>query len=282
MGDRKLINQAVIFSDTHCGSQFGLCPPFFTLDNGGTYKASPLQKKMWGFWVEFWDWVKGVTRGEPYVIVLNGDPIDGVHHKTNTLISSNYEDQIRIAQECIAPYIKDADAFYAVRGTEAHGGQSLQYEEMLAQRLGAVCDTAGRYTRYELILKLGEARVDIQHHISAVGSMAYETTALNKTFAAACLEAGRWKLPAPDIVVRSHRHRYSEVRLPVDGRDGICVTTPCWQLKTPYTYRMMGAQMSLPQFGGILVRSGDEENYVRNYVRTVKRAKAIVPVAKEG
>ena len=84
------IKNVVVISDTHCGCQLGLCPPVVNLDNGGTYVQSSLQKKLWEMWNEFWDvWIPMVTKGEPYIIVHNGDAIDGVHHNSVTQITHN-------------------------------------------------------------------------------------------------------------------------------------------------------------------------------------------------
>lgn len=270
MGDVK---QIVIVSDMHCGCQLGLCPPVVKLDGGGQYIYSDFQREVWDYWCEFWGtWVPKVTRGEPYGIVLNGDPIDGLHHGVTTLISSNIEDQLKIAYECMRPHVDKASVFYAIRGTEVHGGQAGKDEEALAARLGAEPDKVGRHARWELRIKIDKYLVDIQHHIATVGSAAYETTALQRLYVSACEEAGRWQEKAPDVIVRSHRHRSAETKVPSASGSGIVVTTPGWQLKTPLTFRMQGAQMSVPQFGGILIRAGDEEVYVRSQTWSIPRS----------
>ena len=269
----EIIRQAVIVSDLHSGCRFGLCPPRVSLDEGGAYTPSKLQKKVWGMWEEFWgEWVPKVTRGEPWALVINGDAMDGVHHGVNTLISSNLADQKRIAYECLKPHCEDAAVVYFVRGTEAHAGASGENEEKLAESLGCKQNSEGRFSRFELRLKIGHALVDIQHHTAVCGAAAYETTALQRTFVMACEEAGRWGYEAPDIVVRSHRHRMAETRVPTRNAYGISMTTCGWQLKSPLVYRMAGAQMAMPQIGGSLVRCGDEESYARHYVRTISRS----------
>lgn len=273
------IRQAVVVSDLHCGCQFGLCPPEVTLDGGGSYRASGLQGKVWRYWDQFWNrYVPRVTRSEPWVLILNGDAIDGVHHGVNTLATSNISDQVGIAEACLRGPVSQAAALYVVRGTEVHVGQSGEDEETLAKRLGAKPDANGRHSRFELRLKLGEALVDVQHHIATVNSNAYETTALTREFVTACEEAGRNGQQRPDCIIRSHRHRYAETRVPVKGGYGIVATCPGWQLKTPLTYRMPGARQALPQFGGLVLRYGDEDGlYVRARVWTIERTPIEVP-----
>lgn len=276
------MRQAVIISDLHCGCQFGLFPDHpVTIDGGGQYEGSPLQKKVWAWWRLFWDeWVPEVTRGEPYALVINGDTLDGRHHKSTTQISQNLNDQANIARDILEPVVERVGRgnLYMTRGTEAHVGPSGEDEEKLGESLGAVPDDTGNHARYELWLRLGGpdgALAHILHHIGTSGSTAYETTALAREYAVSCEEAGRWGLPAPDFVVRSHRHRQNEARFPSARGYGISCTTPGWQLKTPFVWRLQGARNSLPQFGGILIRQGDEEHYSRAFVRNVSRTQEV-------
>jgi len=269
------INNVIVVSDTHCGCRLGLCPPVdIPLDDGGFYRASALQQKVWAWWVEFWgEWVPTVTRNEPFVVVMNGDAMDGVHHDTVTQISQNLSDQRRIAKMVLEPVVKQCSGnFYLIRGTEAHVGKSGQNEETLAEELGALPDKQGNYARWDLWLNVGgKGLVNILHHIGSTGSLAYETTALMKEYTEACSDAGRWNREAPQIVVRSHRHRSAEIRVPIEEGYGICIVTPGWQLKTPLVWRVPGARLTTPQFGGILIRAGDEELYTRSKIWSVDR-----------
>jgi len=273
------INNLIIVSDTHCGCQFALCPPKVRLDGGGYYGLSPLQQHLWGWWNIFWDdWVPRVTRGEPYAVVANGDVMDHRHHNSTTQISQNPADQKKIAAAVWEPIVERAKGgFYLIRGTEAHSGKSSHNEETFAKDLGAISDEGGNYARYDLNIRVGDAHCNILHHIGTTGSQAYETTALQKELIEAFTEAARWRDEPFDFVIRSHRHRYNEVTLATAKGYGKCLVTPGWQGKTPFVWRLAGARMSRPQFGGILVRHGDEEFYTRNRVWTLPRTKTETP-----
>jgi hypothetical protein len=92
----------------------------------------------------------------------------------------------------------------------------------------------------------------------------------------AYVESGRWNDEPPDVVVRSHRHRNSEVRIQTyKGFATVCVT-PGWQLRTPFVYKLAGAKMATPQMGGTLVRAGDEDIFTRHFVKTIGRTKEII------
>jgi hypothetical protein len=258
----------------------GLCPSpevyRFAFDGGGFYTPSALQDAVWGYWQQFWtEFVPMANKGEEFAVVINGDAIDGRHHGSTTQITQNIAGQLEIASACIKWALNQFDPrppLYYVRGTEAHVGPSGENEETLAQALCAVPDEAGNASRFELRLRVGKILVDIQHHISTVGSNAYETTALNKEYVIACEEAGRWGQEPPDVIVRGHRHRQAQIEVPSEHGSGIVVTTAGWQLKTPFTYRLAGARQAMPQFGGVLVRDGAEHIYTKHRTWSVERS----------
>jgi hypothetical protein len=261
----------VIVSDTHCGCRMGLCTGPGQLDGGGLYAPSDLQQKVAQFWEEFYsEWVPSVTKGEPYILVINGDALDGNHHGSTTQISHNLTDQARIAYEALKPLVDSAAIYYHVRGTEAHVGPSGAEEERLARMLGAKPDAQGNHARWELWLSLHGHLCHFTHHIGVTGSSSYEATAVGKEMVEAYVEAGRWGRTPPQVMIRSHRHRYSEFR--VYGNRGLHIVsiTPGWQLKTPYVFRLQ-ARLSEPQLGGVVVRVGDEELHTRALVKSMDR-----------
>lgn len=276
----KPIRTLIVVSDTHSGCRLSLYPPHekVRLDDGGSYKPSEFQEQMWTLWREFWDeWVPTVTKGEPYDIVHNGDVIEGVHHHATTQITHNINDQKKIAVAVMQPEVKKCKkmggTFYSVRGTGAHVGQSSIYEDEVAELLGAKPNRVGQYSRYDLWKRVGgKVLVHLMHHIGTTSSAAHEASAVNAEITAEYVEAARWRREPPDYVVRSHRHR--SIAVDLDSAKGYAagIVTPAWQGKTPFAYKIAGARISEPQFGGIAIRSGDEEHYYRRRVWTVDRS----------
>lgn len=275
----------IVVSDTHCGCRVGLLhPDGITVDGGGLYLPSEFQKKMWAWWEEFWgEWVPKVTRGEPFDLVHNGDAIDGVHHGSTTQISHNIQDQLRIAEAVLRPVVEQCKAsggtYYHIRGTEAHVGKSGEYEERLAATLGAKPNHVGQCARNDLWKRVGDTSsavhaplVHLLHHIGTTSSEARESSAVNAELAAAYVEAGRWNREPPDFVVRSHRHRSIKVTLPARHGQAAAITTPAWQGKTPWVYRVPGARLSEPQIGGILIRQGEDVFYTQEWVKSFERS----------
>ncbi len=263
---KKPIRYAVYVSDTHCGCGLALCPPEVQLDDGGSYHRSMFQQKIGIMWDEFWnDFVPSVVKDEPFLVVHNGDAIDGVHHNSVTQITNNLSVQSDIAYAMLKPIVDMCEGrYYHIRGTEAHVGKSACEEERLAKRLGSIPNEEGQHARYDLWLKIGDqegALIHSLHHIGTTGSQAYESTAVHKELTESYIEAGRWGNRPPDVIVRSHRHRCIKIEVPTLNTDGIAVVTPAWQGKTPFVWKIPGGRLSTPQFGGVIV-CWDEDGFV--------------------
>lgn len=225
-------------------------------------------------WQEFWGtWVPEATRKEPFAVVHNGDAIDGCHHNSTTQISQNIEDQVDLAYKILKPVVEACEGrYYHIRGTEAHVGKSGIFEEQLAKRLGAIPNAEGQFARYDLWKRVGNALVHCLHHIGTTSSAAHESSAVNAELTASYVEAARWGNEPPDFIVRSHRHRSIAVDLNSVKGYAAGIVTPAWQGKTPFVWKVPGARLATPQFGGILIRQGNEEFFYRRKVWSIERS----------
>jgi hypothetical protein len=276
------LNNIVVVSDIHAGCRLALCPSSgVKLDDGGRYDPSAFQKKVYSMWRSFWDeWVPEATRKEPYGIVINGDAVEGIHHRATTPISTNPMDQEEVAYQLLAPLVDRCKGrLWFVRGTETHVGQSACDEERLAKRIGSVPNEEGQYARWDLWKRIGDNKLmHLLHHVGTTGSQAYESTAVHKELVEEFIEAARWRRAAPDMIVRSHRHRHFETSISTGTDSGetgraIAVVTPAWQGKTPHVWKIPGGRLSTPQFGGILARYAHGRLFVDSKVWTVDRSK---------
>lgn len=275
---KSKINNIIVFSDPHCGCRFGLCPDQVMLDGGGSYISSKFQKEVYKKWLEFWhEWVPLVTKKEPYIVVCNGDMIDGVHHNATTQISHNLQDQKNIAVQIMKPILSlpHCERFYMIRGTEVHTGHTGCDEEAIAKELNAVKTKEGEYSRYELWIRFGENNLcHFTHHVGTTNSAAYESTAIYKELVEAYNECGRWNERPPNCIIRSHRHRSFKIEVPSDSGQSIAICTPGWQLKTPHVYKGSLGRAGTPHVGGFLIRSGDEDTlYTRSRIWKMERTK---------
>lgn len=280
---KRVVRNLIVVSDTHAGCRLGLYPSksVVRLDDGGWYRPSEFQLQMYALWNAFWnEWVPEVTKGESFDLVHNGDVIDGVHHNSTTQVSQNIKDQKRIAVALMEPIVTRCRAsggrYYHIRGTAAHVGPSSIWEEEVAEALGAVPNSVGQHARHDLWKRVGDPDgplVNLLHHIGTTGSAAHEASAVNAEYTAAVTDAARWGRPAPDFVVRSHRHRMIAVDIETGRGHGASIVTPGWQGKTPFVYRIPGARVSEPQFGGVLIRQGDRSNYYDRKVWSIERSR---------
>ncbi|OQB96745.1 MAG: hypothetical protein BWX86_00587 [Verrucomicrobia bacterium ADurb.Bin122] len=281
MKPRNAPNVAVV-SDLHTGCQFALLAPGATLDGGAAVPLNAIQRKLWAMWRDYWQFVRETCKGEAVSVVVNGDALEGRHHNAITQWTQNLSDQRRAAYRLLMPVAEYArstgGAFYLLRGTEAHDGRSAEDVEGLARELGAVRDETGNHARNELWLRVGRsaAPVHFLHHVGTTGSAAYEATAVGKELVEAFVEAARWAETAPAGVVRSHRHRCIQIKMPSAVGNSFSVTTPGWQSKTPLAWRIPGARQAPAQFGGILIRDGGatEGLYVRTHTYTMRRGRS--------
>ena len=235
---------------------------------------------MWCVWRDFWDdFVPEATRGDQYSLIINGDSVDGRHHKSTTQVSQNLADQFKIAHAIVRPLVENplCSKLFWIVGTEAHVGESGESEELLALSLGAIPSTTNQYVRQTMWGFVGGEKdgclCHFAHHIGTTGSSHYEASAINKELTEHFAEAGRWNSRAPDIVVRSHRHRCAEFRMPTSRGYGISVVTPGWQGKTPFITKIPGGRQAVPQIGGLVIRQGRHDHYTRTFVKCMPREK---------
>lgn len=271
----------LILGDTHIGSDGGLCPPQgFRRDSGVRMPQNRGQQFSWAAWEEAKAWVRQVIKDEPFDALLGGDLVDGMHHNSTTEMSDNINDQESAAVEILAPMIEGADRVFGIRGTEAHVGQAGQSDERICRALGCVPDDDGRYARYDLWYRLGRKDgplVHDLHHIGTVGTQAYESTAPMREYAEACIEAARMGMQPPDVIVRHHRHRGLDVKIPTVRGQALVFTVQGWQLKdSAFTWRATGVRQAVPQLGLTVLQFSEEAGpWTRHFTRFGKRSREV-------
>lgn len=209
---------------------------------------------------------------EPFDLIFNGDVIDGVHHETSQLVSGNLKDQEELAVDCLTPHVDRANKYIHIRGTESHVYKSGQCEERVAHSLCALREAeTGRYSRWECWVEFGKELVHFAHHIGTTTSTAYESSAVMKEMSNAFNEAGQFNQRPPSIIVRSHRHRYIEIRVP--NCQG--VVTPAWQYKTSYVHRV--DRVRGPMLGGLVFKLDRSDNcFIRSRIYQSERPEAVI------
>lgn len=220
----------VILSDLHVGSTLGVWPKTHKrLREGNPIGLNKLQEWLWECWQDGSKWVKDTCK-DGYVLALNGDLIDGIHHKTTQVMSPLVDDQIDACIGLLTPLAKGATKVVATLGTESHTGNT---EHAIASALGALpcADHATAWNAVHLIMNGVE--VELMHHISSAGAPWGEATGHSQTLNLRRAERSRLGRQAPTVMIRGHRHRFGYW---CDGA-GLTVVTPSWQGLTRWAWK---------------------------------------------
>lgn len=260
----------VPLSDLHVGSTVGLWPGRHRIEGGGIYEANKFQQWLLECWHEAVDEIARM-RPKP-VVVINGDPIQGVNMRDGQLVTPQKNIQADACYTLLEPVAKAARRFYMIRGTEWHEGKAADDVEQLAQRLGAVQNpSTQQWTWAELYHNLGEPREDEEspvlhfaHHIGKSSVPWYESTVPLRDMLLFLAELWRFfgkAAPNVKMTVRSHRHRFIHVDVPPNLH---ALVTPGWQLKTAFGYRV--ASSMLPIIGYSIIEYDGYEIIVRKRI----------------
>lgn len=263
-----------VFGDLHVNSTVALCPPRVPLDDGGEYRASPMQAWIWGHWRDYWGRVGETAARYPEAEVWGvclGELADNNYHKSSQLITLNPVDQMTAAEMTMDVAKQHLDWLVVLRGTEAHSGLSGAWDEALAQELGAMRHGDGNYSAHHWAADFGGWTLDAAHH-PGTGHMrpwtrGGDANRLAAMTAYSYIDNGMWP---PSLAVRGHNHKPSDS---ADNHPTRAVITPSWQLTNAYGYRL-GSIHPLP-IGGVIVTVQDRDNW------TVEPVYAKWPVKQE-
>jgi hypothetical protein len=177
--------------------------------------------------------------GEPDVLVVNGDAIDGPNRKKSG-VGTWATDLMIQADNCVSLLkMWKARQLFIVRGSGYHveaNNSGLQCEEYIARQLGAVevphqdhikPDRRER-SGFEWYIHLGEITAHFAHKISVSKVFHYQTTPTARQMLQAKLnDRLRHEIAKhhTKIVVRSHAHYFNHIEF--SGSKGY--VTPCWK-----------------------------------------------------
>ena len=235
--DKKETRFLLVISDTHCGSDVGLAPVEFKTGKGNiiSHGSNALQAWLWATYQRCLADAYEIIGKNKFNLLINGDVIEGIHHRSPEVISTYWEEHLAIAEECLAPVAKKANETYVVKGTECH---TLELENTLADRLGAVEGVAKEKWLFEMCGNL----IDATHHISATGRSYLEGSALSIFMGNARQSYARAGHRVPEIFIRAHRHTPGYF---TDGRGCISVTG-AFQGLTRYAHKVVPDAISCP------------------------------------
>lgn len=228
----------VVVSDTHCGSEVGLSPRKFKLRNGNVVIIGDNLIQQW--LADQWDIAMGrvieIAGKDPAVLLINGDAIEGCHHRNDKeLVAAEEEKQIEMVIECLKPLSKICKKTFVVKGTECH---TKNLESLLAKELKAVSGVA----RDKWLIEIHGCLVDAVHHMPTTGRKHLEASAMGIIMANAISNAVRAGWRVPKVFLRAHRHCGGKYD---DGVTMLAVTG-AWQFLTRHGYKVVPDSIPSP------------------------------------
>jgi len=219
----------VILSDLHVLSTVGLWPPRYKAHEGHIILQNVFQELLWQHWKECQEWIARICGEDHFELILNGDLVDGIHHKTTQVMSADQNDQIGAVLEVLGPLAEKAAKIYLTKGTESHTRNDECY---IGRELGAVQDPAtGHHAWDRLELKLPTGKIfSASHHMPATKRVYLEASMMSIELQNEIMERVRCNKTPPDIVARAHRHTHG---IYSNGRQMFMVTG-AWQGLTRY------------------------------------------------
>lgn len=220
---RAVTKKLVVLSDLHVGSTVGLWPDKFKTHEGFEVSPNEFQKWLLECWQDCQKWIKAKTAGSRYELLLNGDLVEGVHHRSLEIMTPDPNDMARAAIALLEPVSGRATKTYLTVGTECH---VRNMEAWIGKEIGAVRDkVTGHHASDRIELEFGDHLLAASHHMPTSARPYLEASAHSISLGAEIMERARCGKKPPSIIVRAHRHLHGVWS---DGT-AMSLSTGAWQ-----------------------------------------------------
>ena len=227
------IQTAIICSDLHVGSTCAILRPGFKTTDGNVIGPNPVQLWMWEQFKSCCQEIKKLQGKSQSALILNGDLIDGNHHRTKEIVMVDEMEHARAAIFTLEPLIKLSSKTLVVAGTECH---TKNLERLIGEGIGATRNPENGTHAFDMLnIEIHGCLGNIRHHMPTTSRTYLEASQLSIQLGNAQLSAVRQGDPMPKWIAGAHRHTpgyYS------DG-NGMMVVTPSWQGLTRYAQKVV-------------------------------------------
>ena len=170
--------------------------------------------------------------GRPFPLIINGDAIEGNHHRSKELLHVDEVEHARAAIHTLEFFTEMADSVYVVEGTECH---TKGWESYIGRELGAVRTPSGRYSWPQLLIEIHGSLGSIQHHMPTTGRPHLEASAMSIMTVVGQTES-RWaRHRVPQWFAGAHRHKKGMWT----NWDAMWMVTPAWQTLTRHARKVV-------------------------------------------
>ena len=221
------------FSDIHVGSTVALWPEGFVSNEGNPIGQNKFQKWLWSCWLDMQKWATNVIGDDEFDLVINGDIVEGIHHKSLQVMTPDLGDQIAAVKQVLGVFAEKADKIHLIKGTECH---TTTQEIHVGRALNASIDPITQQNAWDnLDLQMNGVLYNFAHHISSTARTYLEASAHSIMLGNLTHARARTKRPVPDVMVRAHRHRHGI------WEDGNQISAICgaWQGLTRHGHKVV-------------------------------------------
>ena len=230
----------VLLSDLHIGSVVGLWPSEFISNEGFPIGQNPFQKWLWACWEDCHKWIAKTAGDQPYDLVINGDLVEGIHHRTTQVMSADVGDQSSAVIQILEPITSKAASLHIIKGTECH---TRNDEIRLGRVLGASKNPENGQNAWDnLDIEINGTLINFAHHISATSRPYLEAGAHSIALGTITHSRARVGKRVPSVICRAHRHRHG---IWTDGNQASLITG-AWQGLTRHGHKVVPDAISEP------------------------------------
>ena len=230
----------MLISDLHVGSTVGLWPKDFISNEGNPIGQNKFQEWLWECWEDMLIWSQKTINKEPFDLVVNGDLVEGIHHRSLQVMTPDVSDQTEAVKNVLGFLNDTSDRTFIIKGTECH---TRNDEIRLGKSLGAVKDSStGQHAFDMLDLEVDGTLYNFAHHVSTSMRSYLEASAHSILLGNMSHTRARSGKPVPKVYCRAHRHRHGIW----DDGNQVSVITGAWQGITRFGNKVVPGAIPQP------------------------------------
>lgn len=223
----------LLMSDLHIGSTVGLWPSGFVSNEGYSIGQNKFQAWLWKCWLDSQEWWKRIIGKDEFELVINGDLVEGIHHRTLQVMSPDVGDQTTAVLEVLSVLAGKACRVHVVKGTECH---TRNDEIRIGSALNGTIDPKTGQHAWDIFdIEVNGTLFNFAHHIATSSKSAHEAGEHSRNLTDVTHCRARTNQRVPKVVCRAHRHRHGVWN---DGNQ-ISIITGAWQGLTRHGFKVV-------------------------------------------
>jgi len=234
--------KALVVSDTHTGSVFGIWHRSFSSDRSAS--MNPVQQVLFRYWMNL---CKFLRAWKPTLLLLNGDLIDGPNYRSGGryLTTTSMTEQAECALALLRMIPLKSVEIYGLAGGDYSSSEFIDSHQMIVESLG------GSFCDDHLFLDAKGHTIHLSHGSSTAFVYYEQVLAREGMFADQTSVAG--KTPDVEVVLRAHWHKWIHIQRAWKGEtDRHIIVGPGFQGQDEYMSKRSPLRL-VPDVGVVLL-----------------------------